>query len=153
MSRLKSIILGLFAVLGLSNLTLAPRVAPAQTPPKGPATYTVEIRGHQYLVNGKPDILKIKGGDKVVWWNRTGTTHTATSDAGSRFMFDTKRIAPGAKSKAVTFPAGDYTLGYHCQIHPDMRGVVTVGNGDSGLSDSGLVAPAIRPNVLPRKQR
>jgi plastocyanin len=152
---MKQVGLGLFALAGLSGLLLAPGLAPAQVgPPKAPTTYTVEIRHHQFLVNGKAVPLRIKGGDRVVWVNKDVTTHTATSDRGAPFKFDTKLLAPGAKSKVVTFSAGDYTVDYHCEIHRDMRSSVVVGTGgatDSGLSDSGLV-PNSRPGALLRRQ-
>jgi hypothetical protein len=132
MFRLKKWALSLGAALGLAAL-LAPTLAPAQAPPRKPTTHTVEIRGDQYLIKGKDVLLNLNPGDRVVWWNRTATPHTATSmpsfDRSFTFKFDTGRIAPGAKSKAITFPGGDYMLGYRCQFGTKLFGAVKMGNG------------------------
>jgi plastocyanin len=133
--------LGLLAVAGLSGLVLAPGLAPAQAP--SPKTYTVEVKNHQFLVDGKAQPLRIKGGDKVVWINRDRVPHTATSDRGAPFKFDTGVLRKDVPSSPVTFPAGDYTVRYHCDIHPVMRSSVIVGNGPTPAR----VAPSAVPHA------
>ena len=117
--------IGLFAFLGASVMLLTSAFAA----PPGPTTWTVEIRNHAVLVNGKEQPLRISGGDSVVWVNKDRQRHTATSNAGESFRFDTGLVGPGVKSKAKTFPAGDQTVNYHCEFHPDMTGSVIVGKG------------------------
>ncbi len=68
-----------------------------------------------------PHTLHVARGSRVVFSNRSGTTHTAT-DAGA---FDTGPIKPG-HSIAVRFTQKG-TFSYHCEIHPFMHGKIVVG--------------------------
>ncbi len=85
--------------------------------------------------NGNPDQVVISGfafssmtvtaGTTVTWKNDDSVTHTATSDAGSAFTFDTGDIAGGTTSTGITFSTpGAFT--YHCTHHPEMHGLITV---------------------------
>ena len=69
-----------------------------------------------------PKPIQITVNSTVTWTNGTALTHTATSDTAA---WGTGNIAPGATSRAISFQtAGTFT--YHCAIHPNMVGTITV---------------------------
>lgn len=69
-----------------------------------------------------PATITVHPGDTVTWSNQDSIPHTATSLDGK--TFDSGAIDPGS-SWSFTFPKpGDFS--YHCAIHPDMTGSVTV---------------------------
>src|SRR5215212_2402136 len=79
-----------------------------------------------------PDVA-VEPGSTITWTNNGAVPHTVTADDGS---FDSERLNPG-DSYTVAF-GGQGTVTYHCEIHPEMRGSVTVGGG-------GGSAPAEQP--------
>jgi plastocyanin len=83
-----------------------------------------------------PDVA-IEPGSTITWTNNGALPHTVTADDGS---FDSGRLNPG-DSYTVAFD-GQGTVTYHCAIHPEMRGSVTVGVGGGG----GGPAPAEQPS-------
>jgi plastocyanin len=80
-----------------------------------------------------PPNAAVEPGSTITWTNRGAVPHTVTADDGS---FDSERLNPG-DSYTVAF-GGQGTVTYHCEIHPEMRGSVTVGGG-------GGTAPAEQP--------
>ena len=63
-----------------------------------------------------PTPLTIPVGTTVVWTNQDTAPHTATSDPGSAFTFDTGMLQKG-QSGSITFTtAGSFA--YHCTVHP-----------------------------------
>ncbi len=70
--------------------------------------------------------IDIKPGTTVYWSNDGQVPHTVTADDGS---FDSGQLNPG-DSYIVTF-LGSGVVSYHCELHPEMVGSVTVGRGDS----------------------
>lgn len=71
-----------------------------------------------------PNPITISKGGTVTWMNNDTTTHTSVSDPGMAMSWASGSIAPGA-SFTQTFPnSGRFT--YHCSIHPNMVGTVTV---------------------------
>jgi len=81
-----------------------------------PKTYNIDIVKRAY-----PDDTKIAKGDTVVWTNKMGMNHTVTANNGE---FDS-----GPFGQDETFPHTFDTAGsfaYHCNIHRDMKGKVTV---------------------------
>lgn len=64
---------------------------------------------------------------KVTWNNKDSVVHTATADDGS---FDTKNISPGSSGSATL--KGQGKISYHCNIHPWMKGIITVSAGQDG---------------------
>ncbi|GAA0436153.1 plastocyanin/azurin family copper-binding protein [Streptomyces luteireticuli] len=70
----------------------------------------------------QPDQLTIVFGDEVVWTNNGNTTHTVTADDDT---FDSGDIAPRG-TFSLTFDKGRGTVTYHCSIHPDMKGAITI---------------------------
>jgi len=86
----------------------------ANTAPGAPA---VEIAGFAF---GPPD-LTVAVGSSVTWTNKDSTAHTATADDGS---FDCGIISAG-QSFTFTFSTAG-TFAYHCKIHSNMVGKITV---------------------------
>lgn len=68
-----------------------------------------------------PASVTVKVGQTVTWTNNDSVAHTVTSDDGS---FDSGQLSPGATFKHTFDKAGQYS--YHCSVHPDMTGSVTV---------------------------
>lgn len=67
-----------------------------------------------------PSSLRVRLGTRVTFTNR-GVTHTVTADGG---LFDSGDLAPGQSYQFTFTRAGSFA--YHCQIHPSMRGTVSV---------------------------
>jgi plastocyanin len=82
------------------------------------ATRTVLIQNFSF----KPAHITIKRGTRVTWINKDMTKHTATASNGA---FDSGVLRPG-QSYSHTFKTAGRTNKYHCEIHPFMRGSVTV---------------------------
>ena len=74
-----------------------------------------------------PPQAAVEPGSTITWTNKGDEPHTVTADDGS---FDSGRLNPG-DSYTVAFD-GQGTVTYHCEIHPEMRGSVTVGGGGGG---------------------
>ena len=70
----------------------------------------------------KPAHITIKRGTKVRWINKDMHPHTATANNGR--SFDSGRLRPG-QSYTHTFKSAGKKP-YHCEIHPDMKGRITV---------------------------
>jgi plastocyanin len=81
------------------------------------ATVTVTIKEFTFTPN--PQTAQV--GDTVGWSNGDTAGHTATLDDGT---CTTDTIANGATG-ALTFTAAG-TYAYHCSIHSQMKGTVTV---------------------------
>ena len=60
-------------------------------------------------------------GETITWTNEDSAPHTATLDDGA---CDTGNIAQGATAGLVFDAAGTYP--YHCSIHPNMTGTITI---------------------------
>ena len=82
------------------------------------ATRTVVIQNFSF----KPAHITVKRGTRVTWINRDMTKHTATASNGA---IDSGILPPG-HSYSHTFKTAGRTNNYHCEIHPFMRGSVTV---------------------------
>src|SRR5215208_1527154 len=80
-----------------------------------------------------PPNAAVEPGSTITWTNNGREPHTVTADDGS---FDSGVLNPG-DFYTVAFD-GQGTVTYHCTIHPEMRGSVTVGGG-------GGTAPAEQP--------
>jgi len=68
-----------------------------------------------------PETVTVSAGTTVTWTNADSTQHTATADDGS---FDSGVLAQNATYSETFDTPGTYT--YHCTIHPNMVGTVTV---------------------------
>ena len=73
-----------------------------------------------------PKEIRVASGTSVTFTNSGMVFHTVTSDGATR-TFDVA-VNPGA-SATVTFERAG-TFAYHCGVHPDMKGVVHVCDGE-----------------------
>lgn len=87
--------------------------AGGETP--APAGASLEISGFQF------GSVAVDGGGQVDVQNRDSAPHTVTADDGG---FDTG--VDGGSSGSFTAPAQPGTYSFHCEIHPDMSGSLTV---------------------------
>lgn len=89
----------------------------------------------QFLItieNGAPYFLPVSAtvaaDTSIRWDNPTATHHTITHDgcvSGDPCAFDSGTMAPNESyTLPPGLPPGQYP--YHCQVHPIMRGVLTV---------------------------
>jgi plastocyanin len=69
-----------------------------------------------------PAAITAKVGDTVTFTNSGAAPHNATLDAGGCATPD---IQPGSSGGLTFSAAGTYP--FHCTIHPDMKGTITVG--------------------------
>jgi plastocyanin len=109
------------AALVVVSTLFAVSVAGAHKHPTAMAkhpTRTVLIQDFSF----KPAHITIKRGTKVRWINKDSTAHTATANNGR--SFDSGRLGPG-KSYTHTFKSVGKKP-YHCEIHPHMKGRITV---------------------------
>jgi plastocyanin len=93
----------------------------------GRATSTVSITDAAFM----DATLTVNAGDIVTWTNNGTVTHTVTSDTAG--IFDSGNIISG-DTFTFTF-ANQGQFNYHCSIHPELTGTVTVnalGGGTSG---------------------
>jgi plastocyanin len=143
MRRLPVLAFTLFALLALSACAsstggtaapaaTAPSAAPAASEPAASApaaggggcststeaaAVTVQIANFAF----DPPEATAKVGETIGWTNNDSTAHTATTDDGG---CDTGDIAPNATAGLVFDAAGTYA--YHCKIHPNMTGTITI---------------------------
>jgi plastocyanin len=82
------------------------------------ADQAVSISGFSY----SPASVTVNVGDSVTWTNSDAQAHTATADDAS---WDSGTIGGSGGTGAVTFSTAG-TFPYHCTIHPQMTGTVTV---------------------------
>lgn len=113
-----------------NSTTLPAKKEPAETttPAKStvPATDTtvaVDINDLGFA----PPRLNIAPGTRVMFVNNGEEEHTATAD---NELFDTGKLARG-ESTWVYF-RGSGTVTYHDQLHPEMKGIIDVGEGVGG---------------------
>jgi len=92
-----------------------------QSPSESTATATNSVAIDNFAFS--PASITIKKGTTVIWTNKDSATHTVTENDGQKGP-DSGNLAQG-KTYSFTFDAvGTYK--YHCAIHPDMTGTITV---------------------------
>jgi len=97
---------------------------PTQTTAPDPnGQKTVNIYNHAF----DPAQLNVASGTTVRFVNKDTEPHTATADND---LFDTGGLEPGGSFKV--YFEGSGTVTYHCELHPDMKGVIVVGEGGGG---------------------
>jgi plastocyanin len=109
------------AALVVVSTLFAVSVAGAHKHPTAMAkhpTRTVSIQDFSF----KPANITIKRGTKVRWINKDSTAHTATANNGR--SFDSGRLGPGQRYTHTFKRTGKKP--YHCEIHPHMKGRITV---------------------------
>ena len=105
--------LGTLGLVGGVGLALSSAVGAKKRP-----TRTVLIQGFKF----KPAHITIKRGTKVRWINKDTSPHTATANNGR--SFDSGRLGKGQRYTHTFKSAGKKP--YHCEIHTDMKGTITV---------------------------
>lgn len=114
-----------------STPTQPPAAAVQPTPTPPPATQAAAVvvvqmlespPGHYFF---KPDTLTITAGTIVLWLDSSDAPHTVTSDPSAPNAFDTTSNVTEGKTFALTFNTPG-TYHYHCNIHPNMKAVITV---------------------------
>ena len=83
------------------------------------ATNSVSIANMAFT----PTDITIKKGTMVTWTNNDTLTHTVTKDNADTGP-DSSELTPGAVYRFTYNQVGVFS--YHCKIHPDMVGSVTV---------------------------
>lgn len=68
-----------------------------------------------------PSSLEVGVGTEVTWTNEQGSPHTITADDGS---FTSDNVAKDGTFSFTFVTPGIYA--YHCEIHPNMTGTITV---------------------------
>ena len=116
----------LAAIALVASLLLMPS-AGAQTEGQGVVVVpTTEIRAVDvFLIEDdyfEPKDAVVDPGTTLMWINRGQEQHTVTSDDG---QFDSGVLNPG--DSFLTTVEGSGTLTYHCELHPEMTGSITVG--------------------------
>lgn len=104
------------------------QTTPTSTPTPVPATQSANVvivqmlespPGHYFF---KPDTLTITAGTTVVWIDNSDAAHTVTSDTSA---FNTTNNVTEGKTFGLVFNTPG-TYHYHCNIHPNMKAVITV---------------------------
>jgi plastocyanin len=102
---------------GIGPVAVAQDEQPADMSGGAPPSIAASIVNFAF----EPADLAVKVGDTVVWTNNGSAPHTTTSDAG---VWDSGTLSPGGTSTFTFTAAG--TFQYRCNIHPAMRGTITV---------------------------
>ena len=82
----------------------------------GARTHEIVIQALQY----RPETLKVRRGDVVVWINKDPFPHTVTA-AG---VFDSRSIAAGKSWRFTARKLGTHP--YLCTLHTTMKGILRV---------------------------
>jgi plastocyanin len=98
-------------------------MAPTSTTPPNLTIDVAEINGPYSFY---PNPAAVQGGQTVIWRNSDSITHHVVFDDGS---IDAGTLAPGTVSQPIRIGAG--THGYHCAIHPEMVGTVSIASSTS----------------------
>src|SRR5215212_9930361 len=122
--------LAYLATLVVIGLVMVVPAAGAQQ--QTPSEWSVSIEDFYF----EPPDGDIASGDKITWINEGAEPHTVTADDGS---FDSGVLNPG-DAYAVTF-LGSGTATYHCAIHTEMAGSVTVEEAGGGIAVPAEEAP------------
>ena len=85
-----------------------------------PEARSIDIRDNRF----EPTDATVAPGTTLMWINYDQAQHTVTADDG---QFDSGALDPG--DIFVVTVEGSGKLTYHCELHPEMKGGVTVGEG------------------------
>lgn len=116
-----------FALHKTTNKT--PQATPMNTMPKqtsSPVTSTAPTAANAVSVKNfafSPDAITVKKGAVVTWTNNDATTHTITETDGQ--TGPSSGNLESGKSYSFTYSTVG-TFHYHCAIHSEMTGTVTV---------------------------
>ncbi len=105
------------------------------TPPPPPTTTKTdqpsqnETGPRQILIQSfsfQPASLTVKKGTVVTWTNQDSAPHTVTSDSASAGGPNSPQLTQNQTYSFTFNTVGAFA--YHCSIHPNMHGMVTVTN-------------------------
>ncbi len=117
------------AVAAVQAQQPTPTPTPTATPTTVPGrTLDVTMVDFDYM----PRNIRITVGDSVRFTNRGRAPHTATSN-NPNMGFDSGRLDPGQSWTTSAFTTAG-TVNYHCEIHPNMQGSITVMERPSGAA-------------------
>lgn len=88
-----------------------------------------------------PPEIRVEAGSTVTWTNHDPFAHTATADDGSFSV----GFQPGQSGSHTFEDEGSFP--YFCKLHPDMRGVVHVGEEDDVFPEPGFERLEAEDNV------
>jgi plastocyanin len=118
-----------FSRLAPLALTLAAACGSSSTGPSNPPDKVGDInivQGAAFLTTGafdpNPKTVSLADGGGVRWVNRDGTTHEMMSDNAA---FPTSGLIRAGDTYSITLSAAG-TYHFHCAIHPNMVGTITV---------------------------
>lgn len=113
----RRLLAGWVLAVGLSCLSgcFSDRPATGPTPPVGGTDVAIENFAFA------PRNFSVPTGATVTWTNMDGVSHTVSADNDA---FDSGAFGAGASFQLMAGPPGTYT--YFCQIHPFMKGTLTV---------------------------
>jgi plastocyanin len=150
-------VLSIFVMLSLFFCSVPPALSQSDREVSIP-------RGAQSLTQAKfyePTDITVQPGTTITWSNHDTVIHTATSgdsDSGTPDgRFDTGFIQPGKSKTVILIPGAKGKIAYFCQVHPFMRGEVTVAglpissveNATAPLTQPGLAGNATAPLTQP----
>ena len=92
-----------------------------KAPSQAKGSVTVDMKAISY----KPETIRVRPGGRVTWVNRDKVAHTVTEGDDLYNKFNSGDIEPG-KSYSRKF-GKERKLGYRCTIHPNMEGIIFVG--------------------------
>ena len=125
-------------ILRLAALSLVALVLFAPTAGARSKTMTVSIKGFAF----NPPNATVTPGTTVTWVNDDQAPHTATANDGA---FDSGTLQPGQSYSFVFDKPGTYA--YHCNIHPDMTGTITVSGASASASASSSASASASPSA------
>ena len=125
-------------ILRLAALPLVALVLFAPTAAAQGKTMTVSIKGFAF----NPPNATVAPGTTVTWVNDDQAPHTATANDGA---FDSGTLQPGQSYSFVFDKPGTYA--YHCNIHPDMTGTITVSGASASASASSSASASASPSA------
>lgn len=127
--------LTVFSVLLCSGMLLTATLAVAVVP-VDPVDIAFETTSPYY----QPQIAVVKAGIPVRWVNATGSPHSVRHDGcltEDTCAFQSIAVPPDSSYLIAPLPPGRY--GYHCELHPIMRGTLVVvdslAQGDGTIAD------------------
>jgi plastocyanin len=116
-----ALFISLLGLAGCGGNNSNPATPSSPNPTPGSSVSIVAGSSTMTTTAYNPNPITIQHGGSVTWVNNDTTGHTSTSDGG---VWNSGTIAPG-NSFSMSFPnAGSFP--YHCLIHPNMVGTVTV---------------------------
>jgi len=129
MKAVPILLLSLMTIVFLSGCTSQPQNNPPPQQPPGnnstsPQQVTVTIRNFAF----DPPTITVKSGTTVTWVNEDSTPHLVASDPHPTHT-DLPGLVSGTLSQGQSYSFTFVKVGafgYHCHIHPSMKGTVIV---------------------------